>query len=66
MIEVVNFLTSLFESGLGYGGVAAARSALGHVLTVPGCPKLANHPLIQRLLKGIGNACPPKPRYTMI
>ena len=31
MIEVVNFLTSLFESGLGYGGVASARSALGHV-----------------------------------
>ena len=66
MIEVVNFLTSLFEGGLGYGGVASARSALGHVITVPGCPKLADHPLIQRLLKGIGNVRPPKPRYTMI
>ena len=66
VIEVENFLTSLFESGFGYSGVASARSALGHVLTVPGYPKLAAHPLIQRLLKGIGNVCPPKPRYTMI
>ena len=39
---------------------------MGHVLTVPGYPKLADHPLIQRLLKGIGNICLPKPRYTMI
>ena len=66
MIEVVNFLTSIFESGLGYGGVASARSALGHVLTVPGYPKLADHRLIQRLLKGISNVRLPKPRYTMI
>ena len=66
VIEVVNFLTSLFEGGLGYGGVASARSTLGHVITVPGCPKLADHPLIQRLLKGIGNVRPPKPCYTMI
>ena len=39
---------------------------MGHVLTVPGYPKLADHPLIQRLLKGIGNERPPKPRYTII
>ena len=66
VIEVVNFLTSLFESGLGYGGVASARSALGHVITIPGYPKRADHSLIQRLLKGIGNVPPPKPCYTMI
>ena len=52
--------------GMGYGSIASARSALGNFVTVSGCPKLADHPLIQRLLKGIGNVRPPQPRYTMI
>ena len=55
MAAVVNFLTSLFEMGLGYGGVASARSALGNFITVPGFPKLADHPLVQKLLKGVAN-----------
>ena len=64
--HVVNFLTSLYEMGLGYSGVASARSALGNFIHIPGCSKLAEHPLIQGLLKGIGNVRPPQPRYTMI
>ena len=64
--EVINFLTSLFELGLGYGGIASARSALGNFVTVPGYLHLVDHPLIQTLLKGIGYTLPPKPRYTMM
>ena len=52
--------------GLGYGGVASARSALGNFITVPGFPKLADHPLVQKLLKGVANVRPPQPRYTRI
>ena len=63
---VVNFLTSLFEMGLGYGAVASVRSALGNFVTVPGFPQLAEHLLVQKLLKGIANVRPPKPRYTRI
>ena len=48
--------------GLWYGGIASARSALGNFVTIPGYPRLADHPLIQKLL----NVRPPKPRYTMI
>ena len=36
--------------GLGYGSVASARSALGNFITVPGFPKLVDHPLVQKLL----------------
>ena len=63
---VVIFLTSLFEMGLGYGGVASARSALGNFITVHGFPKLADHPLMQKLLKGVANGRPPQPRYMRI
>ena len=59
-------MSSLFEMGLGYGGIASARSALGNFVTTPGYHRLADHPLIQKFLKGIGNVRPPKPRYTMI
>ena len=58
---VVNFLTSLFEMRLGFGGVAYARSASGNFITVPGFPKLADHPLVQKLLKGV-DVRPPQPR----
>ena len=63
---VVNFLTSLFEMGLGYGAVASARGVLGNFVTVHGFPWLADHPLVQKLLKGVANARPSKPRYTRI
>ena len=52
--------------GLGYGAVASARSALGNFVNVPGFPLLAEHLLVQKLLKGIANVRPPKPRYTRI
>ena len=63
---VVNFLTSLFELGLGYGAVSSARSALGNFITVPGFPKLADHPLVQKLLKGVAIVQPRQPCYTRI
>ena len=58
--EVINFLSSLFEMGLGYGGIASARSALGNFVTIPEYPRLADHPLIQKL-KQSKPTCKPKP-----
>ena len=46
--------------------IATARSTLGNFIHVPGVPVLANHPLIQRLVKGAYNTRPPAPRYVVI
>ena len=46
--------------------IATARSALGNFIHVPGVPVLANHPLIQKVVKGAYNARPPAPRYVVI
>ena len=64
--DVLVYLTSLYEQGLQYNTICTARSALSGILHIPGVPKLSDHPLIQRLLKGIYHNRPPKPRYTCI
>ena len=46
--------------------IATARSALGNFIHVPGVPVLANHPLIQKVVKGAYNTRPPAPRYVVI
>lgn len=49
-----------------YSAISSARSALASVVSVPGYPKLSDHPLISRFVKGVYNLNPPKPRYTYI
>ena len=34
------------------------------MVSIPGYPKLSDHPLISRFIKGVFNLNPPKPRYT--
>ena len=63
--DVVEFL-SLYSDGGRFGVIATARSALGNFLHVPGVPVLANHPLIQKVVKGAYNTRPPAPRYVVI
>ena len=65
-VDVVNFLTSLYDRGLGYESVTKARSALGNFITLPGCSRLADHPWISKLVRGVFNKRPPTPRYTYI
>ena len=62
---MLNYLAFLYHSDLGYSSVNLAKSALGSVITIPGCENWPSHPLVRRLMKGIFNSRPPKPRYTV-
>ena len=59
--HVVNFLTHLYESGLGYSAINSARSALSTVVVVDGKP-VEQHALVIRSLKGIFNLQPSLPK----
>ena len=63
--DVVEFL-SLYADGGRFDVIATARSALGNFIHVPGVPVLANHALIQKVVKGAYNTRPPAPRYVVI
>lgn len=63
IVDVLEFLSTLYyDKGLSYSTINTARSALSsHPLVGSG-----NDPLISRLMKGIFNSKPPKPRYMAI
>jgi hypothetical protein len=58
--EVIDYLVTLFESGLGYSCVNTARSALSLQSGNP----LGSHPLVVRFMKGVFELRPSLPRYT--
>ena len=64
--DVVEFLSFLYDNGGRYGVITTARSTLGNFLHIPGVPVLANHPLIQKVVKGAYNTRPPAQRYVVI
>ena len=66
MNDVVEFLSFLYDNGGRYGVIATARSTLGIFLHIPGVPVLANHPLIQKVVKGAYNTRRQAPRYVVI
>ena len=61
---VLQFLTSLYEAGLGYSTINTARSALSTVVFMPDNCTIGSHPLIIRFIKGIFELRTPKPRHT--
>ena len=62
--EVINFLADLFTQGYQYSSINAFRSAISSVHDkVDGCD-VGQHPLVNRLLKGVFHQRPPQPRYT--
>ena len=62
-IEILLFLTMLFECGLSYSSINTARSALSSFLdNVHGCT-VGNLPIVKRLLRGVFQLRPPEPRY---
>ena len=63
--DVVEFLSSYADGGR-FGVNTTARSALGNFIHVPGVPVLADHPLIQKVVKGAYNTRPPAPCYVVI
>ena len=63
---VVEFLTELFNKGLGYETLNTARAALSALgINFEGF-RIGNHPLIIRYMKGVFAARPSQPRYSEI
>ena len=64
MCDVLDFLSSLFDEGLGYSALNTARSALSSMVTLHQSPfTIGTHPWIIRFLKGVFNERPSQPRY---
>lgn len=61
--NVVDFLTELLDSGLGYSGLNTARSALCTFIVLEGNISIGSHPLVKRLLKAAFQIRPSFPRY---
>ena len=66
ILDVIAYLTSMYDRGLQYTTIAVAKSVLSGMLHVPGVISISSHPLIIRLMKGIFDVRPPKPRYEFI
>ena len=66
MLNVIAYLTSMYDRSLQYTTIAAAKSVLSGMLHIPGVISISSHPLIIRLMKGIFQVRPPKPRYEFI
>lgn len=63
MKDIIEFLTELFHSDVGYSGINTARSALATCVTIPGTIPLGKHPDIARFVKGVFQLKPSLPRY---
>ena len=61
---IIDFLSSLFYSGLGYSAINSAKSALSSFLVLEGGGSVGNHPLVTRFMKGVFNLKPSLPRYS--
>ena len=62
--EVINFLTMLYNTGIGYSAINTAKSAIASLVKPPeGHRTLGQHPLMIRYMKGIFEQRPSLPRY---
>ena len=61
----IEFLTSLFNSGLSYSALNKARSALSAVMKINDM-SFGEHPLVWRFIKGVFQLKPALPKYTHI
>ena len=62
--DILTFLSGQFDNNLQYRTVNVLRSAISSIHPwIEGKP-VGQHPLVIRLMKGIANERPPKPRYT--
>ena len=61
--EVLDFLTYLFDEGLGYSALNTARSALSQIIVWKGYCTIGSHPWVTRFLRAVYNLRPPVPRY---
>ena len=62
MVDVINFLGEIFDTGVSYSAVGTARSALSTFLWLEGKPA-GVHPLVCHFLRGVFAERPALPRY---
>ena len=62
--NAIEFLVSLYNSGLGYSAINTARSALSTVLILQNGRKFGEHPLVCRYMRGIFQLRPALPKYS--
>jgi len=61
----ISFISSLFDNGFGYSYINLARSSLSTLLpSIDNC-KIGEHPMVVRIVKGVGRLRPPKCRYNV-
>ena len=58
---VLELLTELFETGLGYSGLNTARSALSSFISIGNVP-VRQIPIVRRFLKGVFDLRPALPK----
>ena len=66
LVDVLDFLTELYEKGFTYGAINTARSALSSFVQLDDGCRIGKTPLISRLLKGVFQSRAPKPKYTEV
>ncbi|XP_028392200.1 uncharacterized protein LOC114531256 [Dendronephthya gigantea] len=66
VMHAVEFLGSLYASGLSYSAINTARSALSTILPMENGVTFGDHPLVSRTMKGIFELRPALPRYSEI
>lgn len=66
VMPVLDFLTLLYKQGLTYSAINTTRSALSSYITLETGTCVGKHSLVSRLMKGIFQEKPPRPKYTEI
>jgi hypothetical protein len=64
-VEVLDFLTYLYDQGLKYSALNTARAALSSFVILDNNVTVGKHPLIQRFLKAVYLNRPTLPRYSV-
>ena len=64
--EVLDFLSELYNQGLSYSAINSARGALSSYVSLDDGYMVEHDPLVCRLVKGVFQLRPPKPKYTEV
>ena len=64
--DILNFLAELFEQGFQYRSLNAYRSAISSVHEKIDGIEGGKHPIVSRMLKGVFNERPPRPKYESV
>ena len=64
--DILNFLAELFEQGFQYRPLNAYRFAISSVHEKIDGIEVGKHPLVSRMLKGVLNERPPRPKYKSV